>query len=176
MHRLVLVVAALLLAACGRGDGGRQGAAVGGEAVQEPAVVVSVSDGDTIRVRVAGREERVRLIGIDTPETHGPGGLRECFGAEATARTKALLPKGTEVDLVRDAEARDRYGRLLAYVYRRPDKTFVNMALAREGYAAVLTVPPNVAHADAFREAAAAARQADKGLWSRCGGADTPLR
>ena len=178
MHRLAVVVAplSLLLAACGGGDGDTGGASGSGEAAQEPAVVVAVSDGDTIRVRIAGREERVRLIGIDTPETNGPGGLRECFGAEATARTKALLPKGTEVDLVRDAEARDRYGRLLAYVYRRPDKTFVNMALAREGYAAALTVPPNVAYAEEFREAAAAAREAEKGLWSRCGGADTPLR
>ena len=176
MHRLAILVAALLLVACGSAGGESGDASGSGEATQEPAVVVAVSDGDTIRVRIAGREERVRLIGIDTPETNGPGGLRECFGAEATARTKALLPKGTEVDLVRDAEARDRYGRLLAYVYRRPDKTFVNMSLAREGYAAALTVPPNVAHAEAFREAAASARESEKGLWSRCGGADTPLR
>lgn len=174
MHLMAVAVTTLLLVpgACG-GDASE---AQRGPATEAGAVVVAVTDGDTIRVRIAGREERVRLIGIDTPETHGPGGLRECFGAEATARTKAMLPEGTEVDLVRDVEARDRYGRLLAYVYRRPEKTFVNMALAREGFAAPLTVPPNVTHADDFREAAAAAREAGRGLWSRCGGPDTPLR
>ncbi len=92
-------------------------------------------DGDTVRVRFPGRAETesVRFIGIDTPETHGPGGLRECFGKEASARTAALLPVGTAVRLERDAEARDRYGRLLVYVYRQRDDLFVNLALAATG-------------------------------------------
>jgi micrococcal nuclease len=127
-----------------------------------------VVDGDTVRVTIGGAEERVRLIGIDTPETHGQGGLRECFGAEATERTHALLPAGTEVRLVRDVEARDRYGRLLAYVYRAHDGLFVNLRLAEEGFAAPLSIPPNVAHS-------AEARDADRGLWGMCGGPDTPV-
>lgn len=139
------------------------------------ATVTKVTDGDTIRVNIEGQDEPVRLIGIDTPETHGQGGLRECYGSEASARTAALLPIGAKVRLVRDAEPRDRYGRLLAYVYRASDDLFVNLTLAREGYAAVLTIPPNVAHSDAFVAAAARARDENRGLWGRCGGADTPL-
>jgi len=141
------------------------------------ASVDEVVDGDTIRVRLPGRRdtESVRLIGIDTPETHGPGGLRECFGKEAAARLAELLPDGTEVRLVRDAEARDRYGRLLAYVYRRRDDLFVNLALAEDGYAAPLSIPPNIAHRDGFVDAAAEAREAGRGLWGRCGGPDEPL-
>jgi micrococcal nuclease len=117
----------------------------------------------------------VRLIGIDTPETHGPGGLRECFGQEATARTTALVPPGTEVRLVRDAEARDRYARLLAYVYRKRDGLFVNLTLAREGFAAPLSIPPNIAHSSEFVTAAGVARDAGIGLWGKCGGPDKAL-
>ncbi len=140
-------------------------------------VVVRVVDGDTVRIRIAGQSdvEAVRLIGIDTPETHGPGGLRECFGEEATRRLEELLPEGSGVRVVRDAEPRDRFGRLLAYVYRRKDDLFVNLTMAEEGFAAPLTIPPNVAHRDAFVAAAADARRRSVGLWARCGGADTPL-
>jgi len=139
------------------------------------ATVTRVVDGDTIQVRVATADEKVRLIGIDTPETHGPGGLKECFGAEATGRVQALLPAGTRVRLVRDVEPRDRYGRLLAYVYRAQDGLFVNLTLATEGYAATLTYPPNVAHAKEFDAATRAARSADLGLWQRCGGPDKAI-
>ena len=66
---------------------------------------------------------------------------------------------------MRDAEARDRYGRLLAYIYRAKDNLFVNLALARDGYADVLTYPPNVAHADEFVAAVRDARDANRGLW-----------
>ncbi len=178
---LALAAVALLatLVACGRPgatNDARPPATSGGEAAGG-AVVDEVVDGDTIRVRLPGRRdtESVRLIGIDTPETLGPGGLRECFGKEASARTKELVPPGTEVRLVRDAEARDRYGRLLAYVYRQRDDLFVNLALAEDGYAAPLSIPPNVAHRDAFVDAAAEAREAGRGLWGRCGGPDEPL-
>jgi micrococcal nuclease len=139
------------------------------------ATIVRIVDGDTLVARVSGSEEHVRLIGIDTPETHGPGGLRECFGAEATRHLGELLPDGTDVTLVRDVDGRDRYGRLLAYVYRQPDELFVNLAMARDGYAAVLTVSPNVAHAEQFVAAVADAREANKGLWSACGGPDTAI-
>ena len=76
-----------------------------------------------------GRDERVRLIGIDTPETVDPRKPVQCFGKEASDHTKALLPAGTAVRLERDAEARDRYDRLLAYVYRASDGLFVNLEL-----------------------------------------------
>ena len=174
--RLLAALGALLaLGACGGG-----GASNARASAPEPGVatVVDVVDGDTVRVRFSGRSgrsESVRLIGIDTPETHGPGGLRECFGSEASRRTASLLPPGTPVRLERDVEARDRYARLLAYVYRKRDGLFVNLALARDGFAAPLSIPPNVAHTSEFTAAAAEARDAGRGLWGRCGGADTPL-
>ncbi len=168
MALAVLAGPACGLATAARGSPGTPGSS--------PTVVTKVVDGDTIHVRAGGSgEERVRFIGVDTPETHGPGGLRECYGQEASERTAALLPPGTEVRLVRDAEARDHYGRLLAYVYRARDGLFVNLSLARDGFAAALTISPNVAHESEIGAAVAAARQAGRGLWGRCGGPDTPI-
>jgi micrococcal nuclease len=132
--------------------------------------IVRVVDGDTVVARLAGGDEKVRLIGIDTPETVDPRKPVQCFGKEASDRTKALLPPGTAIRLERDVEARDRYGRLLAYVYRVSDGTFVNLALAEEGYAQPLTIPPNVAYTARFSAAAAAARAAHRGLWGACPG------
>jgi micrococcal nuclease len=172
------VLAMLLGAACGTIADRRAAQATPSAPVRPGlAVITKVVDGDTVHVRLSGqrKDEKVRLIGINTPETHGPGGLRQCYGHEAAVRTAALLPVGTEVRLVRDAEARDRYGRLLAYVYRSSDDLFVNLVLAREGYAATLTMPPNVAHASEFAEAVADARSADRGLWGRCGSPDVAL-
>ena len=161
------VVAALLGAPAGCSWPGR---ASGLSGPPGSAVVTHPVDGDTIEVRIGGREESVRLIGVDTPESVKPNSPVECFAQEAAARTKELLPPGSPVRLVRDVEARDRYGRLLAYVYRPSDGLFVNMALARDGFAAPLTIPPNVAYAADFAAAAADARRAGRGLWSACGG------
>lgn len=127
------------------------------------ARVVRVTDGDTIRVEVDGRSERVRYIGIDTPETrHSPRGPQP-FAEEASEANRRLVA-GREVRLVFDVSERDRYGRLLAYVYLR-DGTFVNAKLVEEGYARALTVPPNVRHADDFRALEARARSERRGLW-----------
>jgi micrococcal nuclease len=145
------------------GCGGRAG-----PAPPANAVVVSVVDGDTIVVRVGGRQEHVRLIGIDTPETVAPNKPVMCFGKEASQETAALLPPGTDVELVRDVEARDDYGRLLAYVYRAPDRLFVNLRLAEQGFADALSIAPNTTYAGAFRAAVAAARAARTGLWGAC--------
>lgn len=139
--------------------------------VEANAVVDHVVDGDTIDVRLGaanGPKERVRLIGIDTPESKKPNTPVECFALEASAGTAQLLPEGTPVRLEEDVEARDRYGRLLAYVVRASDGLFVNLELARTGYAGLLTYPPNVAHTDEFVVAVAAARGAGVGLWGRC--------
>jgi micrococcal nuclease len=139
------------------------------------AVVERTVDGDTIRVRTAaGRRERVRLIGIDTPETKDPRRPVQCFGEEASAYTARLLPPGTAVRLERDVELRDRYGRLLAYVYRARDGTFVNLVLAREGYARPLTIPPNVAHVDEVVSATRQAREEGRGLWNACNSDEPP--
>ena len=134
------------------------------------ATLVYISDGDTIGVDVDGTEERVRLIGIDTPETKKPDTPVQCFGPEATAYTTSLLPKGTRLHLERDVEARDPYGRLLAYVYRVDDGMFVNLQIISQGYARPLTIPPNVAHADQFVAAARSAEAGNVGLWAGCSG------
>jgi micrococcal nuclease len=94
----------------------------------------------------------------------------ECFAKEAAGRTAALVPPGTPVRLVRDVEARDRYGRLLAYVYRTDNGLFVNLSLAADGYAGPLAIPPNLAHAEDFAVAVTRARRARLGLWGRCRG------
>ena len=160
----VLAVAVLVwaLAGCGREEGAT---------AAEPgrAEVVRVVDGDTLVVEIGGAEERVRLLGIDTPESVAPRSPVDCFGPEASAATEGLLPAGTAVQLVRDVEARDRYDRLLAYVYRVDDGTFVNLALAEQGFAEVDTFHPNVAHTDDLVAAVARAREEGAGLWGACG-------
>ncbi|CAB4363889.1 MAG: thermonuclease [Actinobacteria bacterium] len=133
------------------------------------ATLVKVVDGDTIDVLVHGRKERVRLIGIDTPETKKPNTPVQCFGPEASAFTAALLPKGIALYLERDVEPRDPYDRLLAYVYLA-DGTFVNLEIVRQGYAHALTIAPNIAHSSEFVHAAHDAHAADAGLWGKCSG------
>jgi micrococcal nuclease len=165
---LLLVIAGT---ACGALGGGADTADPGSPG---SARVVRVVDGDTLIAAFGTAEERVRLIGIDTPETKKPDTPVECFGTEASARLHELLPEGEALRLERDVEERDRYGRLLAYVYRAGDGLFVNEALVAQGYAAAATIPPNVAHRDDFASAARRARLAGAGLWSRCGGAHQP--
>jgi micrococcal nuclease len=125
--------------------------------------VTHVVDGDTIRIG----DERIRLIGVDTPETRKPGSPVECFGKQATAFTKRLV-LGRKVRLELDVEHRDRYGRLLAYVTRAKDGLPVNAELVRRGYALPLTVPPNVKRAAEYARLAGEARAAGRGLWSAC--------
>jgi micrococcal nuclease len=129
--------------------------------------VARIVDGDTVQVALGGRRERVRYIGVDTPESVKPGSPVQCFAKRASA-FNARLVSGERVRLVADAERRDRYGRLLAYVYRERDGLFVNAELVRRGYARTLTIPPNVAHAAELRKLALAARHAGRGLWSSC--------
>jgi micrococcal nuclease len=138
------------------------------------AMVVRVIDGDTIVVHISGRDENVRILGIDTPETHKPDTPVECFGPEASERMSKLLPPGTIVRLVRDVEARDRYGRLLAYVYRESDGLFVDETMVAEGYAGTLAIPPNLAHRAELDVAASQAQVAGRGLWQTCGGNHVP--
>jgi micrococcal nuclease len=132
------------------------------------ATVERVVDGDTVDVRIGAGTERVRLLGINTPESVDPRKPVECYGKEASKRTADLLPRGTRVRLVRDVEARDKYGRLLAYIYRVDDGSHVNLTLVREGYARILTIPPNGADVVELTAAANEARAAKRGLWGAC--------
>jgi micrococcal nuclease len=123
------------------------------------ATVTKNTDGDTLRLSGIGR---VRLIGVDTPEVYG--GV-ECYGREASAFTKRVLPPGTRVSYELGVEERDRYGRALAYVWTA-DGRFFNQMLVDEGYAQVLTIPPNVEYAKRFLAAQRKARDAGRGLWA----------
>ena len=130
-------------------------------------VVTRVVDGDTIHVRIGGDDEAVRYIGVDTPETVKPGTPVQCFGKAASAYNHRLV-EGQPVRLRFDAERRDRYGRLLAYVYRVRDGRLVNAALLAGGYAHTLTIPPNDALAPAFARIEESARRGRRGLWRTC--------
>jgi micrococcal nuclease len=130
-----------------------------------------IFDGDTIDVEIGGRTERIRLIGVDTPETRRPDTPIQCFGPEATAFVSALLPIGTTVRIERDVVGRDDYGRLLGYVHRiHADgaETFVNLELVARGFAQPLSIEPNSSFAAAFAAAARDAERNDLGLWSAC--------
>jgi micrococcal nuclease len=163
-----LATGAFCGAACASSGGDASGARDAGL-----AVVLRAVDGDTFDVRVARVRERVRLIGIDTPETHHPRIGVECLGPEAAARTAQLAPPGAAVRLARDVEPRDAYGRLLAYAWIDADgdgtpETLLNALLVHEGLAVPLRIEPNVAHADEFARAARAAHAARRGLWAVC--------
>lgn len=152
---------------------GSQGAAsfgAPGDDVEANAVIAKVVDGDTIDVRTGPGDAttRVRMIGFDTPESVDPRRPVECFGKEASKHLATLAPAGTSVRLERDAEATDRYGRTLAYVYRASDGVFLNERMVADGYAHTLSIPPNVTHAELFRAAERAARIGALGLWSAC--------
>lgn len=137
-----------------------------------PATVTYVVDGDTVHVTLSGgKEEKIRFIGVDTPES-----TREVepYGKEASAYTKNRLD-GRKIWLEMDVEERDRYGRLLAYIWlEQPaddDESEVrakmyNAELLLNGYAQVMTIPPNVKYADLFVDLQQEAREDNKGLWN----------
>ncbi|MEK6276543.1 MAG: thermonuclease family protein [Actinomycetota bacterium] len=151
----------------GRAQAGDAGYAGGGRKPGPgvPARVTRVVDGDTVEVLIAGREEDVRYIGVDTPETVKPGEPVQCFGPQASAFNHRLV-EGRRVRLVFDAERRDFYGRLLAYVYLRGE--LVNARLVRRGYARTLTIEPNDTYAALFVRLQRLAGREGRGLWDAC--------
>ncbi len=163
------VLAIVLLGACASTapTGPPAGAGLG--------IVTHLVDGDTLDVSIGGTEERVRLIGVDTPESVAPNRPVQCYGAEASAYLDTLVPVGTEVRLERDAVPRDQYGRLLAYVYRADDDLLVNLALVERGFADAVTYGDNEALYPTLVAAEATARDGGRGLWSVCGGPDVDL-
>jgi micrococcal nuclease len=162
---LLAVLVVVLVRGCGDEGGGSDGGdsvpAAGEEATGD---VVDVTDGDTIEVSLDGEIEDVRYIGVDTPEVDPNIGV-ECFGDEAS-KLNAELVEDERVRLVFDAERRDKYGRLLAYVY--VGDTFVNAELVRRGYARTLTIEPNDSFAERFARLAQEAANAGRGLWGAC--------
>lgn len=124
--------------------------------------VERVVDGDTIKVWIGNALETVRYIGVDTPETVHPNRGVEPYGKAASEFNQSLV-EGRKVRLEFDVEQRDRYGRLLAYVF--VDTIFVNAELISQGFAQLMTVPPNVQHVDQFISLQANARETNRGLW-----------
>lgn len=133
-------------------------------------IVERIIDGDTIDVRLGSVVERVRLIGIDTPEIAHPGdpSPAECGGDGATAFTATATPVGSQVRLFRDVVPRDDYGRLLAYVERVDDDALLNLLLAEAGYADAMTIPPNDRLKVEIGLAVSNARAAGRGMWASC--------
>jgi micrococcal nuclease len=164
---IAVVLVAVVLSRCGSGDDSTEPSG------PVSAKVTHVVDGDTIDVALPdGSEDTVRYIGIDTPETVKPDTPVQCGGPQAHAVNDRLVA-GRTVTLRFDAERRDVYGRLLAYVYlprhapaRRP--LFVNAELVRRGLARTLTIPPNDSFAPLFARLAARAGASGRGLWGRC--------
>lgn len=133
---------------------------------EEIGVVVKVVDGDTIELESG---ETVRYIGMDTPEISFPLTPIECYGPQSTEFNRSLL-EGKEVVLKRDLKNRDKFGRLLRYVY--VDDIFVNLNLVEEGYARNLQVLPNVSFSRQFENAETKAQNDKKGIWNeeKCNG------
>ena len=127
--------------------------------------VLKVVDGDTIQIDYNGTKEKVRLIGIDTPESVHPDETKNNEnGKIASEYTKSLLTdKSVKIEL--DVQERDKYGRILAYVYL--DGKMINKKLLEDGYAQVATFPPNVKYVDEFIEIEKEAKKAKRGLWAK---------
>ncbi len=144
--------------------------------VETNATIVRMVDGDTAVVRVDGEtgEVRVRFLGINTPETVDPRKTVECFGKEASAQGKHLLPEGSRVKLVADPQAdeRDKYDRLLRIVYLA-DGTQYNRKMVADGFAyAYVTFPMAASYKRELKQAEKDARMGHLGLWatSTCAG------
>ena len=169
--RWVGIAGLVTMTACG-GLGG-SGARVtdrpvpGAGGPRSDATVTQVVDGDTIHVDLDGRDTTIRIIGIDTPEKDGPHTDEECFGQEATRYTEQALA-GRDVELEFDVDRTDRYDRTLAYVW--VGNELFDERILEDGYAVLLTVPPNVRYVDRLTQAQRAGREAGAGLWGACPG------
>ena len=131
----------------------------------QTAYVTRAVDGDTVDVQIGDHTDIIRLLGVDTPETHHPTKPVQCYGPEAAAYTKAHL-EGRRIQLEDDVEPRDVYGRRLAYIY--VDGHRFNDVLLQQGYARLLVIPPNGSHARTMLAEELAAKRAGKGLWGAC--------
>ncbi len=144
---------------------------------QQTTTVVRVVDGDTLKIRYWGKEESIRLIGIDTPESRVNKKTKRdakrsgqdlktiiAMGKKATEYVESLINQGDLITIEFDAQQRDRYGRLLGYVYLSNGK-MLNEEIVKAGYANVMTIPPNIKYKDRFLEAYQEAEENKRGLW-----------
>ncbi|MBM3329111.1 MAG: thermonuclease [Calditrichaeota bacterium] len=165
-NALSLIVGAILGAGTSFYLGPGERSSTAGTVRSGPWPVKRVIDGDTVVLQIEGREETVRLIGVDTPETVKPGTPMEPYGPEANRFTKNLL-SGEEVllEYERNGKAgKDRFGRTLAYIYRSPDGLFVNSEIIRQGYGRLYRKEKSRLHRE-FEMSERAARRAGRGMW-----------
>lgn len=127
--------------------------------------VLKVVDGDTIQIKFNGKKERLRLIGIDTPESVHPDEAKNTENGKIASDYAKTLLEGKSITLEFDVEERDQYGRLLAYVY--VDGEMINKKLIKDGYAQLETVPPNVKYVEEFTALLKEAKEAKRGLWGK---------
>jgi micrococcal nuclease len=146
---------------------------------KDSVTALSIVDGDTLRINYQGREESIRLIGIDAPESR-PNKKAEkdaqrsgedlktilAMGKKSTGYVKTLVKPGDKMSIEFDVQTRDKYGRLLGYVYLSNGK-MLNEEIVKAGYANVMTVPPNVKHQERFLRAYREARENGRGLWGK---------
>lgn len=156
LRNILLITLIILIAGCSASS---QASLAGG---RDSVKVTRVVDGDTLEVTLKGKKQKVRLIGIDTPETKKPNTPVMYYGKEASDYTKKRL-EGKTVELEWDVDRTDQYDRLLAYVWLG-DEMF-NRTLVQEGYARIATFPPNVKYVDLFKKDQETARSKGKGLW-----------
>jgi micrococcal nuclease len=186
VHSYAALGAALLAlpgAGCSLEDAAPTGEPPGGRGSDQPVAgaVVSVTDGDTLRVKIGQREVAVRLIGIDAPETRNPDTPVQCGGPEATAHLEQLVAPGDRVTLRgdRSQDREDRYGRLLAYVTPQGESQ-LNRGQVAAGWARVYVYDERpFDQLESLRAAEQGARRAARGVWARCGGnfpSSTPAR
>ncbi len=146
---------------------------------RESDTVLQIVDGDTLTIQRKGHLEKIRLIGIDAPESsinnktkkdaargNGDIGTITKMGKEATRFVKKIVKPGDTVTIEFDKQTRDKYGRLLAYVYLSDGK-MLNEEIVKAGYASLLTYPPNVKYQDRFLKAYREARENNRGLWGK---------
>lgn len=146
-----------------------------------PDMVVQIVDGDTLTVQHNGRAEKIRLIGIDAPESsinnktkkdaaRGNGDVETItkMGKEATRFVRKIVKPGDPIVIEFDKQTRDKYGRLLGYVYLSSGK-MLNEEIVKAGYATLLTYPPNVKYQNRFLKAYREARENNRGLWAKYG-------
>ncbi|MBI3378107.1 MAG: thermonuclease family protein [Nitrospirae bacterium] len=131
--------------------------------------VIKVHDGDTVSVILNGRKEKVRLIGMDAPEIK-----QKPWGTKARKHLEKMLTASNRTVILEfDVERRDKYGRLLCYIFT-PDRKMLNIQMVKDGYAVLLTIPPNIKYVDELRMAENEARQHRRGIWNSNGFKESP--
>lgn len=167
--RILAVLSALLLAACGQLPLATVTTSMAPHGETQEATVTEIVDGDTIHVEIGGVEFRVRYIGIDAPEVAHDNNPGERLGQEAS-QANADLVEGATVILEKDVSDTDQFGRLLRYVWIPPDTdagwTMVNLQLAAEGMADVKSYPPDTYWQPNLAQAEDNAKEADLGIWA----------